>query len=627
MTGRILNNTADKVAALRTSLAQQSLDGFIIPRTDEYQGEYLPPANERLKWVSGFSGSAGASIVLKDHAVVMSDGRYVEQMKIQVDHSVFSTAQTGTKENVTAEIWIAANAPPGGRVGYDPRLHTSAEIDRMKEALRARKIELVPVEKNPIDALWADRPAQPSASTSVFPDNVAGRSAAEKRETIAKAVVKQGGQALILAKADSIAWMLNVRGRDVPHTPVTLSQAIVHENGDVDWFIDAAKVTPEVRQASGNRVRIRPPSEMASALADLAAAAKASGKPVLADANETPVWFKSKLETGGAKVQAVDNPVVAERIIKTPQERAGIIEAHERDGVAMVRFLKWVDEEAPQGQLTEPIVVQRLEQFRRMDPTFFDTSFDTIAGWNANGAIIHYNPMDPTMTTDKDIRGDGLLLVDSGGQYDMGTTDITRVIPIGKITDDMKTSFTLVLKGHIDVAKAKVSEGIAGAAVDAFARAALMEADLNYDHGTGHDVDVVLSVHGTGGVAGMKGLRPIKAGMLISNEPGVYLPGEYGIRIENLILAKVAGPRRDKPSENMLNFETVTLCPIDRRLIKPEMLDDAELKWLNDYHQRVYDTLAPKLNAAEATWLKQATAPLKKNEPGLGYGYPYPSPH
>jgi Xaa-Pro aminopeptidase len=618
------NNTADKVAALRESLSQQGLDGFIVPRTDEYQGEYLPQANERLKWISGFSGSAGGSVILKDKAVVMSDGRYVEQLKIQVDPDVFATTQTGTPEDITVQSWLAANAAPGAKIGYDPKLHTVAEIAKLKEALGLKKVELVPLDANPIDPLWAARPAQPATPVYVFPERIAGTAAAVKCENVAKEVAKAGGLAFILAKPDSIAWMLNVRGNDVPHTPVALSQAIVYSTGDVDWFVDVARVSSEVRQALGNHVSIRPPSEMPAALAQLAQAAKSVNKPILADSDATPVWFKNQLEAAGAMVKAFANPVTPFRIIKTPEEQKGIVEAHERDGVAMVRFLKWLDEEAPKGQLTEPIVVQRLEQFRRMDPEFTDTSFDTIAGWNANGAIIHYNPMDPTMTTEKAIKGDGLLLVDSGGQYRMGTTDITRVIPVGNVTDDMKTSFTLVLKGHIDMAKAKLAEGIVGAAADAFARAALMDADLSYDHGTGHDVDCVLSVHGTGGIAGMKGMRPVKADMLISNEPGVYLPGEYGIRIENLVLAKVAGPRRDKPSENMLKFETVTLAPIDRRLIKAHMLDDKELAWLNDYHKRVYDTLLPKLSAGEAMWLRQATAPLKKSDPGLNPGQPAP---
>ncbi len=512
MAGNELTTSGEKAAALRASLAQQGLDGFIVPRTDEYQGEYLPESAERLEWVSGFNGSAGGAVILKDKAVVMSDGRYVEQMKIQVDHAVFDTAQTGTEDKITPQSWIVANAPARSKIGYDPKLHTVSDLAAIKEELKAKNIELVPVTANPIDALWAGRPAAPSAPVSVFPESVAGRSAADKRDSIAQAVAKAGGQAFILAKADSIAWMLNIRGNDVPHTPVALSQAIIHADGDVDWFIDTVKITPAVRQTVGNHVRIRPPSELASALADLGTAAKAANKPVLADSGETPVWFKNQLETAGAKVQAFTNPVVAQRIIKTAAEQKGIVEAHERDGVAMVRFLKWLDEEAPKGQLTEPDVVKNLEQFRRMDPEFTDTSFDTIAGWNANGAIIHYNPTDPTMTTDKNIKGSGLLLVDSGGQYTMGTTDITRVIPVGNPTDDMKTSFTLVLKGHIDLAKAKVPEGVVGAAVDAFARAALWDSDLNFDHGTGHDVDCGLSVHGTGGIIGMKGTRAIKPG-------------------------------------------------------------------------------------------------------------------
>lgn len=609
MTQKNTQTSAEKLAALRGELKKRGLDGFIVPRTDEFQGEYVPPCAERLAWLTGFTGSAGVAIALQDKAVVMSDGRYTEQLAQQVDAKAFDRADSTA---VSVAQWLSKEAKTGAKIGYDPKLHTKAELDQWARALKAKNITLVPVDGgNPLDVVWTDRPAAPASTVEVFPETIAGRSAADKREALAQAVRDAGGHGFVVAQPTSIAWLLNIRGTDVPKTPVALSYALVRDNGDVDLFIDPARVDAAVRAHLGNHVHIRKPEELDAALADLAQAAKAADKPVLIDPARAPVWFRMKLEKAGAKVADLKDPSIAARMIKTPQEKKSIIDTHVRDGVAMVRFLKWVEEEAPKGKLTELDVVERLWNFRKMDAGVRDDSFDTISGWAANGAVIHYRA---TPETNKAITPPGILLVDSGAQYQEGTTDITRTVAVGAPTDEMRENFTRVLKGHINLARAKFPQGTIGAAVDFAARRSLYEENLDFDHGTGHDVDCYLSVHGAGSVISAKSTVELKAGMLISNEPGFYKTGAYGIRIENLILVKEDGKRRETAKDvPMLRFETVTLAPIDRALIKPEIMDDAELQWLNDYHERVYQTLSPRLAADEAAWLRKVTQPLKKN--------------
>lgn len=601
---KTLQNSADKLKALRVALAEAGLDGFIIPHEDEFQNEYLPPCNERLAWLTGFTGSAGMAVVLKDEAVVMSDGRYTLQLPQEVDTTLYALDDhTKTK----LHDWLPAHAKAGDKIGYDPRLHTQDTIKALKKALARKKIELVAMDNNPLDAVWHDRPAPPASAVEIFPEAIAGRGVAEKIALVADAVTENGGAAFILSGSQSVAWLLNIRGTDVAHMPLALSQGVVHENGIVDWYIDPARVSAAVRKHLGNHVTICDPADMNAGLRALAA----KDKPVLIDGKRTSSWFARRIEDHGGKTDNLEDPCVLLRACKTEAEIRAIKTAHVRDGVAMCRFLKWLDDEAVKGDLTEIDVAERLESFRRLDPAFRDSSFDTIAGWAQNGAIVHYRA---TPATNAVIQPPGILLLDSGAQYQDGTTDITRTIAVGDVAPEMKEHNTRVLKGHIAVASARFPEGTRGVAIDAYARKSLWDAGLDYDHGTGHGVGCYLSVHEEAASISKRGTTPLKAGMLISNEPGFYKSGAYGIRIESLVLVKEDGPRHHADDQvGMLAFETVTLAPIDTRLITPDLLDDSEREWLNAYHARVYETLSLLLEPDVKTWLKAATAPLKKN--------------
>lgn len=602
-----MKNAGEKLQALRDALKAKGLHGFMVPHTDEFQCEYTPACAERLAWLTGFMGSAGSAAVLTDKAVVMSDNRYTTQLERQVDRNLYELVNN---TDTSMDAWLAANVPEGAKIGYDPMLHTANDLDTLRTALKKKSVELVAVGDNPVDSLWTDRPARPATPVEIFPEKIAGRSAADKREALAQAAIKTAGSAFyIIAKPDSIAWLLNVRAADVPHVPVALSYAIVDGKGSVAWFIEPSRVGPEVRQHLGNHVHVRDPKELEDSLRTMAA--MAVGKTVLVDCGRTPVWFNNVLEKAGVKIGHLEDPTILPRTIKTPQEQAAIRDAHICDGVAMARFLCWLDGEAPKGGLTEMDVMEKLEGFRRMDPGLRDTSFTTIAGWNGNGAVIHYRA---TPETNKVIMPPGILLVDSGGQYPEGTTDITRTIAVGQPAQEMKETYTRVLRGNIAVGMARFPEGTTGAEIWGWGSAPLYQANRECVHGIGHDVDCYLSVHGTGGIIGKEGKRRVVSGMLLSNEPGDYYEGKFGVRIENLVLAREDGiVTNSKTGKKMLAFETVTACPLDRNLILPEMMRDDELQWLNDYHAWVYDTLSPKLEPAIQKWLKQATSPLKKN--------------
>lgn len=605
------NDSRRKCEDVRRVLEGQGLGGFIIPRTDEFQGEYIPACAERLKWLTGFTGSAGTAVVLADRAVALSDGRYTLQLRQQVDAGVFE-CEDSTK--ISPEQWIVKNASPGSRIGYDPRLHTSADLKRWQAAVKGSSIEFVPVSDNLIDAVWRDRPPSNLTPVEIFPEEIAGRSAADKRAGIAAAITKAGAYAAIIASPESVAWMLNVRARDVPHTPLPLSYMAVHADGTVDWFIDPARIGPDVMKSLGSSVHVRPTADLGPVLTALGAAAKAAGKPVLADPQRTPLHLTRLIEATGAAVQEGEDPCLIPRACKNQFEQDAIIRAHIRDGVAVTRFLHWLSREAPRGALTELSVEEKLCEFRRADPHYRDDSFSTIAGWAGHGAIVHYRA---TAATNATIKPPGILLIDSGAQYDDGTTDITRTVTLGDPVPEVRENFTRVLKGHIAVATARIPEGTTGVAVDAFARRALWDAGLDYDHGTGHGVGCYLSVHEPAASISKKGMTPFRAGMLISNEPGYYKEGAYGIRIENLVLVRAAKDTQAK----MLEFETVTLAPIDRRLIVPELLEARERAWIDAYHERVYQTLSPHLEPDVARWLRQETLPLAKNEgPGMNRG-------
>lgn len=588
---------ADRLTALRAEMKTHGVNGFLVPRADEYQGEYVPARGERLAWITGFTGSAGIAAILETAAVAVTDSRYDIQIRAEVDATLFDRCITDQKGFVE---WIADHAGTEHIIGYDPRLHTPAQITAIEHGLKSKGVNLKPLATNLLDAVWTNQPEAPLDVVEIFPDAIAGRGAQDKRESIGATVAASGAVAAVITQPDSIAWLLNIRGTDVPHTPFALSNAIIHANGDVDWFIDARKITPQVRQHLGNQVQVKDPETLESSLQAF------KGQKVQFDPDRSAIWFRQVLEAAGAVVVPHENPCILPKACKTPEEQEAIRNAHLRDGVNVTKFLVWMDREGVTGTLSELDVVDKLEEFRRLDQGFRDSSFDTISGWAAHGAIVHYRA---TPQRNARIVPPGILLLDSGAQYMEGTTDITRTIAVGKPTGEMKKAFTLVLRGHIGIADTTFPEGTRGVDLDVLARRPLWKAGMNYGHGTGHGVGCYLSVHEEGGELHGRAMRAFKPGMVVSNEPGYYKEGSFGIRIENLVLVRESGMIEGKSA---LSFETLTLVPIDRRLIEPALMNDEELAWLNDYHARVARELAPHLAADEIAWLKEATKPLKK---------------
>ena len=597
-----MSSYADRLAALREQLKADRLDGFVVPLTDEHMSEYVGSYAQRLAWLTGFEGSAGSAVVLPEEAAIFVDGRYTLQVRSQVDGKHWS--YQSVPETSVAD-WLKEHAAEGARIGYDPWLHTRDWVKKAKESLASRGAELVAVGENPIDKIWRDRPEASKAKLIVQPDEYAGKGAAEKRTDIAEWLEEKGADAAVLSALDSIAWAFNVRGQDVTRTPVALAYAIVNSDGTADLFVAGEKVGPDVQQHLGNGVRLHERHEFEDALAQFA------GKTVAVDPERAVAAIFDGLEKAGAKVIAVRDPTVLPRALKNAVEIAGQKAAQARDGAAIARFLHWVDEEAPGGEVDELIASDRLEAIRRESPELRDLSFDSISGAGPNGAIVHYRSSEKT---NRKLEQGSLYLIDSGGQYVDGTTDITRTVPIGEPTDEMRDRFTRVLKGHIAVATAVFPKGTRGTQLDSFARRPLWEAGLDYAHGTGHGVGSFLSVHeGPQRIAPVTssqsgGDEPLAAGMILSNEPGYYKTGEYGIRIENLVLVvekEIAGAEKE-----MLGFETLTFAPIDRRLIDKAMLSPAEIEWLNDYHRQVVDKIGPKLGGADRQWLEEACAAI-----------------
>jgi len=586
----------EKLDALRGVMKEQGLDGFIVPSADEHQCEYPPPHARRLEWLTGFSGSAGIALVLQDGAVVLTDGRYIIQIKQQVDSKLYDT---GNIVKTGAGDWLKENAGAGQVIGYDPWLHAPQQIARWQK--KCGDVVLKPVEGNLIDAIWEDQPEKPCAPVEIFPDSIAGLSFVRKQTIVAESVKKAGASAAVLTLPDSVCWLLNVRGGDVDYTPLVLSYAILYaDEGRVDWFVEPEKISSEIKKHLGGKVQICPPADLSDAIDKL------SERKVLLDFMRSPVWFKARLEESGAEVIDHKDPCILPKACKTKEEQAAIEQAHIRDGVALVKFLAWLDEEAPKGNLTELDVVRKLEGFRKEDESYKGPSFATIAGFGPNGAVIHYKA---TEETNLEIKPPGLLLVDSGGQYPDGTTDITRTVVIGKPTQDMCVNFTRVLKGHIAVAMARFPEGTLGVQIDALARQSLWNAGLDYAHGTGHGVGCYLQVHEEAAGISPRGKDAFKPGMLISNEPGYYEEGAYGIRIESLVLVEEEG-HCENTDTNMLRFKTVTLAPIDHVLIVADMLSAEEKKWLNNYHAHVASVLCSMLDKYTAAWLKEQTAKI-----------------
>ncbi|PZQ47363.1 MAG: hypothetical protein DI551_03460 [Micavibrio aeruginosavorus] len=578
-----------KLDDLRAALKKEGVDGFIIPRADEYQGEYVPASADRLRWISGFTGSAGVAVVLTDKAAVLSDGRYTIQLKQQIDASLF---ETDDSTKVSAGDWISKIAKKGAVIGYDPKLHTPREIKSFED----KGLTMKALPANPLDAVWKDRPSAPSAKVEAFPLSSAGVSAQDKLDQVAGALKDKKAQAAIIALPDSIAWLLNIRSSDIPHIPVALSYAIAHENGTLDWYIDANRVGAEVQKSFGNRVSIKAPKDLEADFAKL------MDKAVLVDERRTSQWFLTELRKHGAKIIDAKDPTIILKARKNPAEQEAMRNAHVRDGAAVTKFLKWLSEN--KETITELDIEAKLEEFRKAAPEYRDSSFDTIAGFGSNGAIVHYRA---TKETAKMLEQGSLLLLDSGAQYADGTTDITRTMAIGTPSKEMKERFTLVLKAHIAVARARFPVGTTGAQIDALARAPLWERNLDYAHGTGHGVGCYLSVHEEATSLSPRGAEAMEAGMIVSNEPGYYKEGAYGIRLENLILAYEDGVCADT-GKKMLAFETLTFVPFDLSCVDFGLLNESEKKWLSDYHKAVFEKLSPYLDAPTKDWLLKTTA-------------------
>ncbi|MFA5899814.1 MAG: aminopeptidase P family protein [Hyphomicrobium sp.] len=590
---------AERIKELRRLMAAAKLDAYLVPRADEHQGEYVPASEARLKFITGFTGSAGLAIVAKKMAVLFVDGRYTVQARAEVDPELIEVSSV-TRGNVGG--WIAEQLSRGQRVGFDPRLHTIAEVERLEAALAPRGIKLVPTSRNLVDRVWGgERPAAPKDPIWVHPAKFSGRSAPDKIADIQKRLKADKQDAVVLTLSDSVAWAFNVRGSDIPHTPVGLAFAFVPASGKPELFIAAEKLEPAARTQLESFARISAPS----ALDDRLKALRKAGKRVRLDPNTAGYWFARTL--GGAKkISRGSDPTLALKAIKNSAEIKGSRAAHLRDGVAVTRFLAWLDSAAAAGGLDEIEAVRQLEGFRRATNQLREISFDTISGSGPNGAIVHYRVSE---ATNRKLRPGELFLIDSGAQYLDGTTDITRTVAIGKPTAEMRERFTLVLKGHIAVASARFPKGTRGIDLDPFARRALWQAGLDYDHGTGHGIGSYLSVHEGPQSISRAGMAVLEPGMIISNEPGYYKEGAYGIRIENLVLVT---PLETPPGgdREMMSFETLTLAPIDRRLIAKELLTAEETAWLNAYHARVAEAVGPELDDATRNWLKHATAAL-----------------
>lgn len=583
---------------LRAELEKQGLDGFVVPHEDEHQNEYLPAANERLAWVSGFTGSAGAAVVMKDRAAIFTDGRYTVQVRDQVDPAFFEYLDL---VEGGPPAFIASQAA-GAVIGYDPRLHSPTALGHIQRAAERAGAVLRPVDVNPIDLAWGDdRPPQPQAAVVPQPERFTGEASEAKRREIGAAIVAAGADVAVLTAPASLAWLFNIRGGDVIRTPLPLGQAVVDKDGRARLFLDPAKVTDELPAWLGNEVALQSPETLAGALDAL------HGQSVLIDPAQSSAWYFDRLMQAGAKVVRGPDPCILPRAAKNEIEIEGSRQAHIRDGAALSNFLHWVATTAQTELPAEDEIVTVLEGFREATGALKDLSFDTIAGAGPNGALPHYRPVRRTI---RRVEAGSLLLVDGGGQYLDGTTDVTRTMAIGDPTAEQKDRFTRVLKGHIALSVVRFPEGTTGSQLDALARLPLWMAGLDYDHGTGHGVGSYLGVHeGPQRIAKAANTQALLPGMILSNEPGFYKEGHWGIRIENLQVVTPAAPISggERP---MLGFETLTLAPIDRRLIEVSLLTEDERAWMDAYHAEVLAKVGPLMQGEARVWLEQACAPL-----------------
>jgi Xaa-Pro aminopeptidase len=591
--------TATRVAALRAELKRRGLTGFMLPRADAHQNEYVPPAEERLAWLTGFTGSAGAAIVLLDRAVLFVDGRYTLQARDQIDRMLFEIAHL---VETPPHQWIEKNLSAGMTLGYDPWLHTADGAEKLARACATVGAKLVPVDSDPVDAIWTDRPAPPLGKIVAHDLKFAGEDVAGKLFRIRDMIGKLRTDALVVSDPHNVAWTFNIRGSDVAHTPLPICDAIIPKDGRPALYIDGRKLDNAMRSRLEEVADVQEP---ASFIKGLEALGRAKANVRLDQGTAADALSRIITAAGGAVSRGPD-PISAMKAEKNNTEIKGTREAHRRDGAAMVRFLAWFDREAPRGKLTEIDAVAALESFRRDTGLLKDVSFPSISGAGPNGAIVHYRV---TKKSNRAIKPGELFLIDSGGQYEDGTTDITRTVVVGEPTADMRMHFTLVLRGHIAIARAIFPDGTNGAQLDTLARQYLWQRGLDFDHGTGHGVGSYLSVHEGPARISKLGTVPLKRGMILSNEPGYYKTGAYGIRIENLVLV-VAGPEIAGGERPLNAFETLTLAPIDRRLIDVSLMTPDEIAWLNGYHARVAETLSPLVDKETQGWLRDATRPL-----------------
>ncbi len=589
--------SAVRVAELRTELKRRGLDGFIVPRADRQQNEYLPASEERLAWLTGFTGSAGAAVVLDDRAALFVDGRYTVQASTQVDGKIFSIEHLVEHP---PDQWLEQNLKNGAKLGYDPWLHTSEQVEKLRKACAAAGAELVAVDNNPIDTIWRNRPAPPAGAVTLREIKLAGEPAPDKLKRIRAELKKSRADTLLVSDPQNVAWTFNIRGADIAHTPLALAFALIPREGRPALYIDAAKLNNNIHHSLEEFTDIREPDTLALDLRKL------GDKTVRLDQASAADAFTRLLAENGGKAQRGADPIALLKATKNHAEIVGSRAAHKRDGVAVARFLAWFDKEAPSGKLTEIDAVAALESFRRDTGALKDISFPTIAGAGPNGAIVHYRV---TRTSNRRIGKNELFLIDSGAQYEDGTTDITRTIVVGTPSEEMRDRFTRVLKGHIAIATAIFPENTSGAQLDPLARTALWQAGLDFDHGTGHGVGSYLSVHEGPARISKLGTIALRRGMILSNEPGYYKTAAYGIRIENLVLV-IAAPEPVGAEKPLNAFETLTLAPIDRRLIDVQMLTSKERAWVDSYHERVNEMLGRLVDPPTRKWLEKATQAL-----------------
>lgn len=591
---------APRLAALRTYMANHALDALIIPHDDEHLGEYTPAEAERLNWVTGFTGSAGVVILLADSAALFADGRYTVQARLQAPAELFQILHLVEQPHME---WLQGQLQRRQRVGFDPRLHSLAWYQKSRSLLAQKEVELIALEENPVDSLWRERPTASKAEVIFYPESLSGQSSVVKREALAARLRQQGLDAVLLTQSESINWLLNIRGHDIPCFPVVLCFAVLYSNVSMDFFVDTDKLDSNAfNQHVGNDVSVYPLEKLGDVL-------KRMGEDQLkvqADANSSNAWSQLLLQKSGATLVQGEDPCMLPKAGKNATELAGMEQAHQKDAVAMCRFLAWLERQVEKGsEGDEGTLAEQLARFREEQEHYIEPSFASISALGPNAAMCHYQH---TNATPRPLGQDGIYLIDSGGQYLEGTTDITRTVKVGEVSDEMRQQFTRVLQGHIAIDRVRFPKGTAGIQLDVLARLPLWQAGYNYDHGTGHGVGHFLSVHeGPQRIASKGSLVPLELGMVVSNEPGYYREGAFGIRCENLLVVEAS----EEPSEiPMYRFRRLTLVPFDVRLLDKSLLSDQEMAWINGYHAQVREAVMPHLSDHEMGWLLQATAPI-----------------